>query len=419
MKMSDKIELRSLSELLPYARNARTHSESQVKQIAASIREFGFTNPILIKSSGEIIAGHGREAAARLLKLEKVPCIVLDYLTNTQAKAYVLADNQLALNAGWDEEMLKLEIEDLKLESFDIDLIGFDDKFMNAITGDKKGNIEDDEVPPVEKNIHNVKRGQVWKLGEHRLMCGDSTSEADVAKLMDGKRADMLFTDPPYNHASNNDGVAASVSKAHKDLMASEWDKNFKIEPVLEMINKFRSKDFTMYICTSWHLAGKIWEWSATRSNCDGYCVWHKPNPMPSLMKRHWTWASELICYATFGKHVFNFPQEGHALSVWTFNKKSDGSHPTQKPIEVCEHGILASSNQNQLVLDLFLGSGSTLIACEKTNRKCFGCELDEHYCSVIIERFIQFVGSNEGVFLIEDGKQIHISEVQNMRKNI
>lgn len=203
----------------------------------------------------------------------------------------------------------------------------------------------------------------------------------------------MVFTDPPYNHASDNKGVAASVSKAHAGLMASDWDKGFSFSTVSERIEQSLSENATVYVCTSWHLAGEIWQWMSKRSSCSGYCVWHKPNPMPSLMKRHWTWASELVCYATFGKHTFNFPKDGHASNVWTFTKKSDGSHPTQKPIEVCEHAISHSSKTKHLVLDLFLGSGSTLIACEKTGRKCYGLEIDPHYCSVIIERWQQFTG--------------------------
>jgi len=256
---------------------------------------------------------------------------------------------------------------------------------------EKKGLCDDDEVPEVKKAICKI--GQIWQLGEHRLMCGDSTSIDAVEKLMNGERADMVFTDPPYNHASDDKGIASGVSKAHKKLMESEWDKDFSFLSVAGSITAAIATDCTVYICTSHHLVGEIIAWGKEAAKFVSCCIWHKPNPMPSLMKRHWTWAQEFVVYATFGKHTFNFPDSGHASSVWSFTKKSDGSHPTQKPVEVCEHAIIHSSKDKNIVLDLFGGSGSTLIACEKTNRKCFMMELDPHYIDVIIARWENYTG--------------------------
>jgi DNA modification methylase len=411
-----QVEYRPLADLIPYARNSRTHSDEQVAQIAASIKEFGFTNPALVDDEGGIIAGHGRVKAAHLLGLETVPTIKLGHLSPTQRKAYVIADNRLALNAGWDTSMLSLELAELKSEDFSLDLLGFDDdeleKLLNPETVPGEGLTDPDAVPTDVET--RCKPGDLWTLGGHRLLCGDSTNVQHVERLMGGEKADMVFTDPPYNHASDDKGVAASVSKAHADLMASDWDKNFSFLDVAGSIETALAKNATVYVCTSWHLAGQIWEWMSKRSSYSGYCVWHKPNPMPSLMKRHWTWASELVCYATFGKHTFNFPDEGHASNVWTIAKKSDGTHPTQKPIELVEHALSHSSKSGQSVLDLFLGSGSTLIACEKTGRRCFGMEIDPKYCDVVLTRWEQFTGktatlSEPSPHVYADGSEAHL----------
>jgi DNA modification methylase len=206
---------------------------------------------------------------------------------------------------------------------------------------------------------------------------------------MYGVKADMVFTDPPYNIASDSKNFAADVSKAMKDLSESEWDKDFDIREVLDNILVSIAKNVTVYVCTSHFLASNIWAWMKEWADHYLYCVWSKPNPMPSLAKRHWTWNTELICYATRGKHTFNFPKEGHALSTWTINKKNgDTGHPTEKPVEVPAMAISHSSKENDVVLDLFGGSGSTLIACEQLNRKCYMAELDPHYCDVIIQRW-------------------------------
>lgn len=414
-----QIEHISLDKLIPYAKNARTHSDAQVAQIAASIKEFGFNNPVLIGDDDTIIAGHGRVMAARKLKLTEVPCLRLSHLTPTQRKAYIIADNQLALNAGWSEELLTIELNELLADNFAMDLLGFDSEELSRLLGQNEvteGLTDEDETPEVQDDPV-TKPGDVWILGKHRLMCGDSTSVDAVDKLMDGQKADMVFTDPPYNIASENKGVAASVSQAHEKLMNSEWDNGFDFADVQGCILSAIADNATVYICTSHHLAGSIWEWMKDWANHYSWCIWSKPNPMPSLMKRHWTWNAELICYAKRGKHTFNFPNDGHALSTWTIPKKNGKSgHPTEKPVDVPRHAIQHSSKRGDTVIDLFGGSGSTLIACEKTERHARLMELDPKYCDVIVKRWQNFTGKQ--AILESTGQSFNeLSDIKNARQ--
>lgn len=392
-----KIETIPTGDLIPYARNAKKHDDSQVAKLAGSIKEFGFNNPVLIDKDNGIIAGHGRIMAAQKLGLENVPCIRLGHLTDTQRRAYILADNRLAeIGGGWDEEMLKLELAELAALDFDISEIGFGAEDLDELEMvEVEGNTDPDEVPEVPADPVTV-LGDVWVLGNHRLMCGDSTSIDAVEKLMDGQKADMVFTDPPYNIGSENKGIASDVSKAHKDLMAADWDKDFQIEAPLNCILAVMAKDCAVYVCTSHHLAGRIWAWMKEWSDHHSFCVWSKPDPMPSLTKRHWTWDTELIPYATRGKHIFNAENGHHSPSTWRINKqqgREKTGHPTQKPVAIPQHAIEKSSLNNHLILDLFGGSGSTLIACEKTNRQSRLMELDPKYCDVIVKRWQDFTG--------------------------
>ncbi len=392
---ADKVEQWPIEKLVPYAKNSRTHSDAQVAQIAASIREWGFTTAVLVDEAGSVIAGHGRLLAARRLGMTEVPVMVASGWTDAQKRAYVIADNKLALNAGWDNELLALELGEIGDLGFDLELTGFTDEEIKALMPMQleEGLTDEDATPAVPETPVTV-LGDVWLLGRHRLMCGDSTSIDAVDTLMAGGKADMVFTDPPYNIASENKGVAANVSQAHEKLMASDWDKGFDFSDVQGCLLASIAENATVYVCTSHHLAGSIWTWMKEWADHSSWCSWSKPNPMPSLMKRHWTWNAELICYATRGKHVFNFPSEGHALSTWTISKVNGKTgHPTEKPPSVPEHAITHSSKPGQTVLDLFGGSGSTLIACEKTGRQARLMELDPKYVDVIIKRWQDFTG--------------------------
>jgi DNA modification methylase len=387
------IEYLQVDSLTPYENNTRKHSEADIAQIRESIETDGFNDPIGIWGKDNLIVeGHGRLLAAKALGMETVPCIRLDHLTDAQRRDYAIRHNRTAELSTWDFDRLREEIETLELDGFDLDGLGFDLEEAFS-TADVTATITEDEAPePPEEP--KAKRGEIYRLGNHRLMCGDSTSREDVEALMDGERADMVFTDPPYNIASESKNFAADCSKAMENLSNSEWDKGFDIKNVFPVLFDCLSKDVSVYICTSHFLASEIWAWMKGWAEHYSYCVWSKPNPMPSLSKRHWTWNTELICYATRGKHTFNFPSEGHALSTWTINKKNgETGHPTEKPVAVPNMAISHSSKQGDIVLDLFGGSGSTLIACEQLGRKCFIMELEPKYVDVIIQRWEDFTG--------------------------
>ena len=404
-----KVEQWPIDRLTPYARNPR-RNEHAVPKMASLIKEFGFKVPVVARSDGSVVDGHLRLRAAQYLGMETVPVVLADEWTEAQVKAFRIAVNKSAELAEWDPALLALEIEDLKELDFDLELTGFElpelDEILSA--GEQagtEGQTDPDAVPEAQEAVV-TREGDVWLLGRHRLMCGDSTDAGSVALLMAGEKADMVFTDPPYNVAAESKNFAASApdQKAYKNLSEAEWDKGFDIHPALERIGEALAKDATVYVCTSHFLASDIWAWMKEWADMYGFCVWSKPNPMPSLAKRHWTWCAELVCYATKGKHVFNFPEEGHALNVWTIPKRNgDSGHPTEKPVAVPEHAILHSSAEGQTVLDLFGGSGSTLIACEKTGRFCRMMELSPRYCDVIARRWQDFTGKEA---VLEDGRK-------------
>lgn len=383
-----EIVMRKVSELTPYAKNAKTHDKVQIDNVAQSIKELGWLQPIVIDRDGVVVVGHCRLLAAKKLKQKEVPCLIADELTDEQIKKYRVLDNKLN-ESPWDLHLLAEDIEGLDFEGFDLDF-GVDGEVEGITTNEV---VEDDfDVTPPEKP--KAKLGDIYQLGEHRLMCGDSTNLTDVEKLMDGAKADMVFTDPPYNIASDSKNFAADCTKAMYKLSKSEWDQNFVIEEALDCILPNIGENVTVYVCTSHFLANAIWEWMKQWASHYSYCIWSKPNPMPSLAKRHWTWNSEIVCYATRGKHTFNFPAEGHALSVWTIPKKNgDTGHPTEKPIAVPQMAIEHSSKKNDIVMDLFGGSGSTLMACEQLGRSCRMMEFDPRYIDVIISRWENYTG--------------------------
>jgi hypothetical protein len=370
-----EITYRATSELIPYARNSRTHSEEQVAQIAASIQEFGFTNPVLIDEKG-IIAGHGRIMGARKLGMDEVPTITLHGLTDSQRKAYIIADNRLALNAGWDDEMLRLEIADLKEDGFDLDLLGFEDDEIAALEVEiVEGQTDPDEVPEPPADPVTV-LGDVWTLGNHRLMCGDSTSIDAVENLMAGKKADMVFTDPPYN--IDYQGVSDKRDKIANDKMS---DPDF-----LDFLRQSIMPCEVMYVCCSWQYAHLFKQAMADIERpAKAMIVWDKVNPAQHLdlyYKQH-----EIIFY--------HGPFGGHSTvrgDVWEIKRQRNTTHPTMKPVELIELALVDHPIR-KVVFDAFGGSGSTLIACEKTSRKARLMELAPNYCDVIIKRWQDFTG--------------------------
>lgn len=376
MSHSINIEYVPVADLIPYAANSRTHSDVQVTQIAASIREFGFTNPILVNGENTIIAGHGRLMAAKKLGLDEVPVISLNHLSKAQQKALVIADNQLALNAGWDIDMLKVEIEGLQLEDFDLDLLGFDDKFLDGLLEPEPadGLTDEDAVPEVPETPKTV-LGDVWVLGNHRLMCGDSTSIDAVDKLMDGNAVDLVFTDPPYNVAFNGRSGKHDVIK-NDDLPKAEFEAF--IGDVCSVILALDPRAY--YIWCNWNF----------------YSVLQGRLPYKACI----VWAKNVFGMGSGYRHQHEFCLFNGKIDevvknesdLWEVRKDAKYVHPTQKPVEL---SVRAFGNHVKLlnVLDLFGGSGSTLIGAEQTGRKAFVMELDPKYCDVIIKRWQDFTG--------------------------
>ena len=358
----------SVASLIPYVNNSRTHSDSQIDQIAASIREFGWTNPILVDAQNSIIAGHGRLAAARKLGLTQVPVIVLDHLTKAQKKALIIADNKIAENAGWDNQMLRLELDDLQDLEFDLKLTGFSSDELDAllnITVGMEGLTDEDAVPDVPLQPVSV-LGDVWVLGKHRLMCGDSTSASDVERLMAGERPDCIHTDPPYgmNAVSNS-----SVLK-----------KNYGVD-ILGDDTPDVAKDAFRLIYGMFPDAKQIW-WGANYycsvlpdSEC--WLVWDKNNGQSDQTDCELAWAN-------FRSVVRQFTMA---------SEKKNRVHPTQKPVALMEWILKRFNLTVKTVADFFGGSGSTLIAAEKHGAKAFVMEFDPRFVDVIIERWQEFTG--------------------------
>ena len=374
--MKHQIEYIETEKLVPYARNSRTHSDEQVQQIMGSIKEFGFTNPILVDADGLIIAGHGRTMAAQRMGIKEVPCLRLGHLTDAQKKAYVIADNKLALNAGWDDEMLRLELADLQDADFDLSLTGFDDDELNALLAKavEEGLTDEDAVPEVPETPVTVE-GDVWVLGRHRLMCGDSTSIDAVDKLMDGNKVDLVFTDPPYNVAFNGRSGKHDVIK--NDNLSDEAFADF-IDGTIATIKSVDPKAY--YIWCNWNFYG-ILQGKLEYKSC---IVWAKNVFGMGQGYRH---QHEFCLF--HGKIDEAIKNES---DLWSVKKDHGYVHPTQKPVEL---SVRAFGNHIRLtnVLDLFGGSGSTLIGAEQTGRKCFVMELDPKYCDVIIKRWQDFTG--------------------------
>jgi len=400
------VEYIDLVQLLPYARNSRTHSDEQVAQIAASIKEFGFTNPVLIDSDNGIIAGHGRVKAAARLNYESVPCVRLGHLTPTARRAYVIADNRLALNAGWDTSMLSLELKDLKADEFDLDLLGFEsgevEALLNPEVPPEEGHTDPDEVPDEVET--RCKPGDVWILGEHRLLCGDSTNVQHVERLMGGEKADMVFTDPPYGVSYENKcNEIANQSKTRKISKITGDDLSLDdlkdvIQAAFNNINIVLADKSSYYICLpQGGELGMMMMMMMQESNipCRHMIIWVKNAPTFSMGRLDYDYQHEPILYGWSPNRTHNkSTREGQwNSSTWTCSREPNKVHPTMKPVDLMVNAIANSCPSNGRVLDLFLGSGSTLIACQKTGRRCFGMEIDPHYCDVILKRWENFTG--------------------------
>lgn len=408
-KTTTEMQLVAVSKLVPYVNNARTHNAQQIAKLRSSLREFGFINPVIIDREYNVIAGHGRILAAKEEGIEEVPCVFVDYLTPAQKKAYILADNRMAMDAGWDEELLRVEIEALQAESFDVDLTGFDEKDIAELFAGEDGDAQDDDFdmdeelqkPPVSKS------GDVWLLGNHRLICGDSTKEEIYAVLMDGKKANLVVTDPPYN--VNYEG---SAGKIQNDNMENDKFYQFLLDAFLNM-GKAMADDASIYV---FHADTEGLNFRKAFLDAgfylSGTCIWKKQSLV--LGRSPYQWQHEPCLYGWKKKGRHQWYSDRKQTTIWEFDKpKKNGDHPTMKPIPLIAYPIKNSSMSNCIILDPFGGSGSTLIACEQLGRICHTIELDEKYCDVIVKRYIGQVGSAENVSVVRDGKTIRFEDLE------
>lgn len=406
-----KIENRPIAVLIPYARNSRTHSDAQVAQIAASIREFGWTNPVLVDGDSGIIAGHGRVLAARKLGLQEVPCIEISDMTDAQKRAYVIADNKLAENAGWDKDLLALELGELKADGFDLDLIGFDiEDLGKLLEPDAKAGLTDEDDAPALADVPVTRPGDVWVCGDHRLMCGDSTSVAEVECLMDGYKADLIVTDPPYNVAY--EGGTSEKLTIQNDSMGAEAFYQFLLAAYGAMLAV--AKDGAgLYVfhadSEGYAFRRALLDSGFKLAQC---CVWVKQSLVMGRQDYHWQHEPVLYGWKPGGAH--RWYSDRKQTTVWNFDRpQRNDVHPTMKPVALVEYPLCNSSRGGDVVLDLFGGSGTTMIACEKHSRSARLMELDPKYCDVIVRRWQEFTGQT--ATLANDGRAFSAMETERM----
>jgi len=406
VRSTERFEKVPIDRLVPYARNARTHSKEQIAQLRASIREFGFVSPCIIDKDYNIIAGHGRVLAAREEGIAEVPCVLAEHLTDAQKRAYILADNRLALNAGWDEEMLSVELADLQGADFDLSLLGFDDAELNKLLGGAEEVQDDDfDVDAALKLPAFVLPGDLWHLGNHRLLCGDSTKPEDVARLMDGKQANICLTDAPYN--VNFDG---GKGKILNDNMPKEQFYAFLLS-AFQLVYEHLADGGAFYCFHS--DSEKVNFYNATVAAGFHYsttCIWVKDSLV--LGRGDFQQMHEPCLYSFKDTRKHAWYADRKQTTVWKFDRpKKSEYHSTQKPVPLMAYPLTCSTQANAIVYEPFAGSFSTGIACEQLNRVCFGMELDPKFASAAVRRWIDSYGEN-GVTVERDGKILLASEV-------
>lgn len=403
MQSTERFEKVNIDKLVPYARNARTHSKEQILQLRASLREFGFVNPIICDKDYNIIAGHGRVLAAKAEGMTEVPCVFVEHLTEAQKKAYIIADNRLALNAGWDEELLALEFGELKDLGFDLELTGFDAKEIEKLFADDGNDVKDDDfdLTSALEEAAFVLPGDVWTLGRHRLICGDATDADTVKKLMDGRKANLVLTDPPYNIGFES----ASGLKIKNDSMKAEQFFDFLLSSFCNLADNLESGG-SVYIFHA-DTEGENFRRAFREANfhLSGTCIWVKDSFV--MGRSPYQWQHEPILYGWLKTGTHKWYAGRSEATIWNFAKpKRNSNHPTSKPLDLLTYPIRNSSQANGIVLDTFGGSGSTLIACEQTDRICNMLELDEKYASVILRRYADFKGNDgEDITCEREGK--------------
>ena len=410
MKTTTEMRLVPLSKLVPYVNNARTHSPEQINKLRSSLREFGFVNPVIIDRNYGVIAGHGRILAAKEEGISEVPCVFADHLTEAQKKAYIIADNRMAMDAGWDEELLRVEIEALQAEAFDLSLTGFDDKELADLFADETGSdAKDDEfdLAAALEKASFVEKGDVWTVGRNKLVCGDATDPDDVNTLMGDTKANLILTDPPYGVSFKSSSGLTIQNDSMKDeefynfllssfkCMADHLEKGgsaYVFHADTEGLNFRRA-----FIDAGFHLAG-----------C---CIWVKDSLV--LGRSDYQWQHEPVLYGFLQNGKHKWFSDRKQTTIWNFDKpKRNANHPTSKPLDLLGYPIGNSTQENAVVIDTFGGSGSTLMACEQMNRICYMMELDEKYASVILRRYVEDTGDSEGAYVIRGGQQIPYSDL-------
>ena len=387
-----EIKQLKLKDLIPYANNPR--KKQAIDKVASSIKEFGWQQPIVVDQDMVIVVGHTRYQAAQKLGLDKVPVQIATGLTDAQIKAYRLLDNRANQDALWDDDMLKIEVQDIDKMDIDLALTGFDEKELDKLLFVEQDGLTDEDAVP--ENVEpKVKLGELWQLGNHRLLCGDSIQQSNIDILLKNNKADMVFTDPPYNADYKSRGKNELLRKGIKnDNMSNDEFQKFA-EKIFTILRDNIYKGSSLYVCCNWKDSYPRFYFIAGQNNLNvsNCIVWNKQNA--GMGWNDYRYQFEFIIYGFEKTKKHNFYGDRKNTDLWSLKRdaRQSYSHPTQKPVELIEKAILNSSLQDHKVLDLFLGSGSTLIACEKTKRNCYGLELDPKYCDVIIKRWEDFTG--------------------------
>lgn len=410
MKTTTQMELVPTDKLIPYVNNARTHSAEQVNKLRASLREFGFINPVIVDKDLNVIAGHGRILAAKEEKIPEVPCVYVDYLTEAQKKAYILADNRMAMDAGWDEELLRVEIEALQAEAFDVSLTGFDEKEISDLFKDSDGTgAEDDDfdLSAALELAAFVEKGDVWTVGRHKVMCGDATVAEDVQKLMDGKKANLILTDPPYGVSfQSSDGLSIQ-----NDSIKGEEFYQFLLAAMKNMVSVLEPGGAAYVFHADTEGLNFRRAFVDAGLHLAGCCIWVKNSLV--LGRSDYQWQHEPVLYGFLKNGKHSWYSDRKQTTIWNFDKpKRNKNHPTSKPLDLLAYPIGNSTQANAIVLDSFGGSGSTLMACEQTNRICYMMELDPKYASVILRRYVEDGGNPDEVYVERNGQKLMFSDL-------
>ena len=413
MKTTTEMQLIATEKLIPYVNNARTHSAEQINKLRSSLREFGFINPVIIDRGFNVIAGHGRIEAAKAEGISEVPCVFADYLTEAQKKAYILADNRMAMDAGWDEELLRVEIEALQAESFDVGLTGFDESEI-ADLFETDSEVKDDdfdvdgelEKPPVTRD------GDIWVLGKHRVICGDSAKAGTYERLLGDAKVNLVCTDPPYLV-----NLESTSGKIKNDDLNDEDGYKF-LKSAFEQFHAAMAKDASIYVFYATAKARVFHDaYEDAGFKVGAGLVWKKDRLV--LTRTDWKYIHEPIIWGwrKDGRHIWYGDQK--QKTVFEFDRikssREDGcGHPSSKPVPLIAYLVKQCTQTNGLVLDGFLGSASTLVACEQLDRICYGVELEPKFVDVAVRRYIQLKdGKTDDVYVVRDGQDIKFDELE------